>query len=231
MPRSDAADRLAVVRARIDAATAAAGREPGAVQLVAVSKFHPAAAVAAMHAEGQRQFGESRVQELGRKAYECADLAGIEWHMIGSLQTNKVRELLAVPGLALLHSLDRRKLADALQGELDGTGRRLPALLQIHATGEAQKHGCPPEDAAALLAYVQDRCPALSVEGLMAMGPLDADPEPTFARVAALLADLRMRSGLPLPTLSMGMSGDLEAAIRRGATMVRVGSDLFGPRA
>ncbi len=230
MERSDAADRLALVRARIAAAAAAVGRDPESVQLLAVSKFHPSASVTAMHAAGQRAFGESRVQELGRKAYECADLAGIEWHMIGSLQTNKVRELLAVPGLVLLHSLDRQKLATALQDELARAGRRLPVLLQIHATGEAQKHGCPPEEAPALLAYVQERCPALAVVGLMAMGPLDADPAPVFARVEALLADLRTRSGLPLPTLSMGMSGDLEAGIRHGATLVRIGSDLFGSR-
>lgn len=201
-----------------------------AVQLVAVSKRQPAAAVRAAHAAGQRDFGENRVQELVAKAQELADLPGIRWHLIGSLQTNKVRDLLAVPGLVLLHSLDRVRLADELQGELARQGRSLDALLQVHATDEPSKHGCPMDEAAALLAHVRGRCPALRVQGLMAMGPLEGDPAPVFAAVAALQDRLRADSGLSLPELSLGMSGDFPAAIAAGATLVRIGTKVFGAR-
>lgn len=230
MDRSDVIQRLAVVRARIDAAVVAAGREHGAVELLAVSKFHPSSSVRAAHEAGQRAFGENRVQELSLKAFEVADLAGIEWHMIGSLQTNKAKDLLDVPGLAMLHSLDRAKLADELQKELGKRGRTLRALLQVHATGEETKHGCLPQDVRALLAHVRRKCPSITVEGLMAMGPLEGDPAPTFALMHALLRDLRTETGLALPVLSMGMSGDLEAAVLHGSTIVRVGTDIFGSR-
>ena len=142
---------LAEARRQIDAAAVAAGRKPAEVVLLAVSKTHPAQAVRAAHAAGQRDFGENRVQELVAKAAALADLADLRWHMIGSLQTNKVRDLLGVPGLALLHSLDRVRLADELQRELAREGRALDVLLQIHATDEASKHGCPIDAAAPLL--------------------------------------------------------------------------------
>ena len=231
MDRSEVIQRLAVVRARIDAAVVAAGRSHGAVELLAVSKFHPASSVRAAHEAGQRAFGENRVQELSLKAFDVADLAGIEWHMIGSLQTNKAKDLLDVPGLAMLHSLDRAKLADELQKELHKRGTKLRALIQVHATGEETKHGCLPEDVRALLAHVRSKCPSIAIEGLMAMGPLEGDPAPTFALVHALLCDLRAETGLALPVLSMGMSGDLETAVLRGSTIVRVGTDIFGARA
>ena len=217
MDRSEVIQRLAVVRARIDAAVVAAGRSHGAVELLAVSKFHPASSVRAAHEAGQRAFGENRVQELSLKAFDIADLAGIEWHMIGSLQTNKAKDLLDVPGLAMLHSLDRAKLADELQKELHKRGTKLRALIQVHATGEETKHGCLPEDVRALLAHVRSKCPSIAIEGLMAMGPLEGDPAPTFALVHALLCDLRAETGLALPVLSMGMSGDFETAIAHGA--------------
>ncbi|MGE3173661.1 MAG: YggS family pyridoxal phosphate-dependent enzyme [Planctomycetota bacterium] len=230
MTDADLARRLAAVQERIAAAARAAGRTADAVALLAVSKTHPAADVRAAYALGQRAFGENRVQELVAKAPELADLTELRWHMIGSLQTNKVRDLLCVPGFALLHSLDRPKLAAALQRELAPAGRRLSVLLQIHATDEPQKHGCPPQDAAALLQFVGRECPALQVEGLMGMGPLDGDPAPAFRRVAGLAAELRAASGLPLPTLSLGMSGDLEVAVACGSTLVRIGTDVFGAR-
>lgn len=228
-PRGVAAG-LAAVRARLAAACAAAGRPTGAVELLAVSKTHPADAVRAAHAAGQRAFGENRVQELLAKANELADLADLRWHLIGSLQTNKVRDVLRVPGLALVHSLDRARLADELQRELDRSDRRLDVLLQIHATDEPSKHGCAPADAAALLAHVAARCPRLAVVGLMAMGPATGDPAPTFARVAALARDLRAATGLSLPVLSLGMSGDLEPAVAAGSTLVRIGTAVFGAR-
>jgi pyridoxal phosphate enzyme (YggS family) len=228
---SDAiAGNLARVRARIAAACQRAGRDERAVELLAVSKTAPATAVRAALAAGQSTFGENRVQELAAKAQALADLPAVRWHMIGTLQTNKVRQLVAVPGLALLHSLDRPGLADELQRELARAGRRLPVLLQVHATGEASKHGVPPGAARDLLAHALAHCPALDVVGLMAMGPLGGDPAPTFRLVARLRDELQQHSGRALPVLSLGMSGDLEAAIAAGSTLVRVGTAVFGPR-
>lgn len=224
------AERLASVRAAIGAACRAASRDPADVELLAVGKTHPEAAVRSAYAAGQRAFGENRVQELVAKAAALQDLPDLRWHLIGSLQTNKVRELLAVPGLELVHSLDRAKLADALQAELAKTGRRLAVLLQIHATGEPTKHGCAPGEAGALLAHVREHCPLLAVRGLMAMGPQSGDPRPVFAMVAALRERLRQSSGSDLPVLSLGMSGDLEAAIAAGSTLLRIGTAVFGVR-
>lgn len=224
------ADRLAAVQRRIANACAAAHRAPTDVTLLAVSKTHPATAVREAFAAGQRRFGENRVQELQEKARDVADLAGIEWHMIGSLQTNKVRELLAVPGLALLHSLDRVRLADELQRELVRSQRRLDVLLQVHATDEATKHGCAIDALPDLLEHVRTKCPQLVIRGLMAMGPAVGDAAPAFARVLALRDALRRASGLPLSVLSLGMSGDLELAIASGSTLVRIGTDVFGSR-
>lgn len=222
--------RLASVRAQIRDACAAAGRPPDAVELLAVSKQQPADAVRAAHAAGQRAFGENRVQELVGKAQQLADLRGLQWHMIGSLQTNKVRDLLQVPGLALLHSLDRARLADELQRELERTGRRLDVLIEVHVTDEASKHGCAVDAVPALAEHVRTHCPALTILGLMAMGPLEGDAAPAFARVAALGAELRRRTGLPLPVLSLGMSGDMRDAIAAGSTLVRIGTAVFGTR-
>lgn len=224
------ADRLAAVRAQIAAAAARGGRPSAAVALLAVSKTHPAAAVREAHAAGQRAFGENRVQELVAKARELAELPDVRWHLIGSLQSNKVRELLAVPNLELVHSLDRVSLADELQRQLARTGRRLGVLLQANVTGEASKHGVAPAEAMTLLDKVLHDAPLLAVQGVMAMGPLDGDPAPAFAMAAALRERLRATSGLPLPVLSLGMSGDLEAAIAAGSTLVRIGTGVFGAR-
>jgi PLP dependent protein len=230
MSAAPIAQNLAAVRTRVAAAAAAVGRPVDAVELLAVSKTHSAAAVRAAYAEGQRSFGENRVQELAAKAAELGDLPDLRWHLIGSLQTNKVRDLLRVPGLALLHSLDRPKLADELQRELAKQGGRLDVLLEVNASGDATKHGVTIAAAPALLDHVQRQCPALSVRGLMAMGPLVGDPGPVFAQVAALRSTLVARSGLPLPVLSLGMSQDLEAAVAAGSTLVRIGTAVFGER-
>lgn len=224
------ADNFAAVRAQIAAACQRVERAPDEVELLAVSKRHPASAVTEAMSAGQRRFGENRVQELSAKAAELGAIEGLGWHLIGSLQTNKVRELLRVPGLELVHSCDRPKLADALQRELASSGRTLDVLLQVNATGEEQKHGCGLAEAPALLEHVQERCGSLQVRGLMAMGPLAGPARPVFDQVAALRDELRARSGLPLETLSLGMSGDLEDAIAAGSTMVRVGTALFGAR-
>jgi len=224
------ADQLGEVRAQIAAAASRCGRSGASVALLAVSKTHPAAAVRAAHAAGQRAFGENRVQELAAKASELTDLPDVRWHLIGSLQTNKVRELLAVPNLELVHSLDRVSLADELQRQLARTGRRLGVLLQANVTGEASKHGVAPAEAMTLLDKVLRNAPLLAVHGVMAMGPLDGDPVPAFTAAAALRDRLRATSGLPLPVLSLGMSGDLDAAIAAGSTLVRIGTAVFGAR-
>ena len=220
---------LDAVRTRIAQACALAKRDPRDVALIAVSKNHPTESVRDVFQLGQRVFGENRVQELASKASALESL-GVEWHMIGSVQTNKVKELLAVPGLALLHSLDRTKLADALQARLGSSTRKLDCLLEVNASGDANKHGVTTGDAANLLTHVERECPALEIMGVMAMGPLADDPMPTFTRVARLRDDLAQTCGRPLPILSLGMSGDLEAAIAAGSTMVRVGTSIFGAR-
>jgi len=225
-----AAARLADVHRQIIAACEECGRDPGEVTLLAVSKTRPAADVRAAMAAGQRGFGENRVQELLRKADELA-AEDLDWHMIGSVQTNKARDLVAVPRLTLLHSLDRAKLADRLQLALEDRGAELPVLLQVNATGEHQKHGVGVEDAGALADHVASACPRLLLRGVMAMGPLDGDPAPVFARAAGVRQELQARLGAELPVLSLGMTDDLRVAIAAVSTMVRVGTGVFGPRA
>jgi len=232
---SGIAANFAQVRERIALACAAVAREASDVELLAVSKFHVADAVREALAVGQVAFGESRVQDLVAKAQELKAEPQLQWHLIGSLQTNKVREVLGVSNLALVHSLDRLKLADALQRELAASDRAasdrcLDVLLQVNASGEEQKHGCDFDAVPALLDHVQANCPALRVRGLMAMGPLHGSARPAFDRVANLRDSLQQRTGLALPTLSLGMSGDLEDAIAAGSTMVRIGTALFGER-
>jgi pyridoxal phosphate enzyme (YggS family) len=222
-------DRLRDVRERIAAACAVAGRDADEVTLVAVSKRHPAAAIEAALAAGQRVFGENRVQELVEKAPASA-ARGCRWHFIGSLQTNKVRELLTVTGLELLHSLDRVRLADALQVELERLGSTLQVLLQLQLTDEESKHGCRRDEVPELLDHVMSACPRLEVQGVMAMGPLEGSPARVFDEAMQILADARRRTGLPMAVASLGMSDDLEVAIRSGSTMVRIGSAIFGER-
>lgn len=221
---------LAAVRDRLARACAAAGRDPAAVELLAVSKTHAAASVREARAAGQRSFGENRVQELVAKAAELRDVEDLHWHLIGSLQTNKVDQLLRVRGLQLVHSLDRMKLADALQRALAVSGQSLDVLLQVDATGDQNKHGARLDDAAPLLAHVLQHCGRLRPRGLMGMGPLSGDPRPVFDRIATLRRQLERDSGVPLPVLSLGMTGDLEAAIAVGSTLVRVGTAIFGAR-
>lgn len=223
------AERVSKVRANIAAACEVCGRDSAGVELLPVSKRHPVSAIREAMDAGLCTLGENRVQELVEKAGQLAG-SGASWHLIGSLQTNKVNQLLRVPDLVLLHSLDRVKLADALQSALAAESRSLRVLIQVNATGEQSKHGVAVSEAPALLSHVKDCCPDLEVVGLMAMGPLHADSARTFREVARLREDLRESSGLDLHTLSMGMTGDLAEAIAAGSTMVRVGTDVFGPR-
>ena len=215
----DVAARLAEVRERIASAARAAGRDPEEVQLVAVSKEAPVESVRAAIAAGQREFGENRAQELLAKADALA-ASPVEsspaWHFIGRLQTNKVKSVARV--VTLWESVDRYELGELIARHAPGAR----VLVQVNLGGEEQKGGCPPDGAAALAGRLADL--GLSVEGLMTVPPQHDDPRPYFAS----LRDLAARLGAA--TLSMGMSGDYEAAIAEGATLVRVGTAVFGAR-
>jgi len=219
---STVATRLHEVQARIAAATARAGRPPGAVTLVAVSKTHPASDVAQALGAGQLLFGENRVQEAAAKfpALRAAH-PGLRLHLIGGLQTNKARDAVRVADT--IETLDRPRLADAIADAAMKEGRTPALLVQVNVGDEPQKAGIPTAGADAFIEACQRRFgPALT--GLMCIPPADADPAPHFAWLAACAA----RHGLRV--LSMGMAGDYEAAIAAGATHVRVGSAIFGAR-
>ncbi|MBQ4480093.1 MAG: YggS family pyridoxal phosphate-dependent enzyme [Victivallales bacterium] len=225
---SQIAENLNRIRKRVAHAAVSSGREVSAVKLLAVSKTFPADAVAEAYAAGQRCFGENRVQELEAKAPKLP--AELEWHQIGHLQANKVRGALqfsswihAVDSLPLLQRIER------LAAEMD-THPKL--LLEVNVSGEESKFGLRPDEVAPLLEWLPSSAPA-PVVGLMTMAPFDV-PEPTLHEVFGglrLLRDrLQQETGHPLPELSMGMSGDFEIAIQEGATIVRVGSAIFGHR-
>ena len=223
------ADRLASVRARIEQACAAAGSDACSVQLLAVSKRHPPSAVREALAAGQSLFGENRVQEFAPKAAELAG-SGARWHFIGSVQTNKAAVLCAVPSLEVLHSVDRPKLVERLAVACSELRRSLRVLIQVNATGEDQKHGVLPADALALAREVVAAGPALALDGVMAMGPLDGAPEPVFAEVAALHARLRDALGVPLPTLSLGIPDRFIEHGSRSDNLAAAGLDDAGLR-
>ena len=215
------AANLAAVKARIEAAARAAARDPGAVALVAVSKTHPAEAVAAALAAGQRLFGENRVQEAQHKYPELKTRhADLRLHLIGPLQTNKVKEAVAL--FDAIETVDRPRLAEALAREMERQGRRPACLIEVNTGEEPQKAGVAPREADRFIASC--RALGLPVEGLMCIPPEGEEPSPHFA----LLREIARRNGLA--TLSMGMSADYEIAVRFGATLVRVGSAIFGPR-
>lgn len=223
-------ERARHLRAEIAGACGKAGRNPGDVDVLAVSKTRSAEQVRFAYGEGQRMFGENRLQELVEKAATVGELPGLTWHFIGSVQTNKVAALLAVPSLTLIHSLDRVRLAEAIEFHAHKRGRVVDTLIQVDDTGDDNKHGARLDEVPALLDYILERCPHVVVHGLMAMGPREGDPRPVFDRVAAMLQHLGETTGLPLPILSLGMSGDLTSAIEAGSTLLRVGTALFGPR-
>jgi pyridoxal phosphate enzyme (YggS family) len=221
------ADGLAGVRARIERAAVAAGRDPASVRLVAVSKTHGPGAVREAYAAGQRVFGESYAQELAEKAAALADLGDIEWHFIGHLQTNKAR--LVARSAHVVHTVDSVVLARELGKRASREGRRLPVLVEVNVGGEAQKAGTSPGDLEEVLQAVLSQ-ESLVLRGLMTMPP--AGDLSAARRVFETLVSLRnLHGGAPrLPELSMGMSDDLEIAVACGATLVRVGTAIFGPR-
>ena len=250
-------DRLEVVRTRIEQAARRAGRDPGTVTLVAVSKTVAVGRLQEAVACGCRVFGESRVQEAlakigvlraseapatpgrarGTGASETIPMgvrapAGIEWHLIGPIQSNKARSV--VGRFSLLHAVDRLEVAERLDRVARERGTSQPVLLEVNVTGETTKHGFKPDD----LARAAERMGALSglrLLGLMTIPPQAADPEearPHFRRLCQLAATVEALKipGVTMKELSMGMSGDFEVAVEEGATMVRIGTALFGPR-
>ena len=215
------AANLATVRARIKAAAAAVGRDPAAITLVAVSKAQPNVRVQAALAAGQRVFGENYVQEAkARWPALRAAYPDLRLHMIGPIQTNKARDVVAL--CDVIETVDRPKLAQALAKEMDRQGRRPLCFIEVNTGEEPQKAGVLPADADALIAECRDL--GLPVAGLMVIPPEHEEPSLHFA----LLAEIAKRNGLD--QLSMGMSADYEIAVQFGATHVRVGSAIFGAR-
>ena len=229
VPASPLEENLRAVQDRIAAAARAAGRDPSTVRLLAVSKTWPADDVRALAALGQCDFGENRAQELLGKAAELADLP-LRWHFIGQLQRNKAAAVARLG--AVVHSVDRLPLAMALARAAESAGHRLDVLVQVDLggpEGEEATRGGAVADAVPALADAVAALPALRLRGLMAVAPRGEDPAPAFARLAALAG--RVRADHPEATeLSAGMSDDLEQAIAAGATLVRVGTAIFGER-
>ncbi|MDR3475680.1 MAG: YggS family pyridoxal phosphate-dependent enzyme [Devosia sp.] len=217
-----AAERLDTIRTRIEKARRRFGPPPDKVELVAVSKTFPAEAIEPFLKAGQRVFGENRVQEAKAKWPGLREIfPNVELHLIGPLQTNKVKEAVAL--FDVIETVDREKLAAALAVEMQRTGRRLPCFVEVNVAGEAQKSGIAPE---ATVAFVR-RCidvHDLNVVGLMCIPPEGVPPGPYFAQLASL------GKAAGLACLSMGMSADFEVAVEMGATHVRVGTALFGLR-
>lgn len=214
--------RLAGVRQAIADTVSGCGRDGANVALVAVSKTHPVEAVSEAIAAGQRVFGENRVQEAKAKFTALRDThPDLELHLLGPLQTNKVREAVAL--FDVIQTVDRPKLAEALAEEMARTGRRPRCLIEVNTGEEPQKAGIHPADLDEFLKECRDRL-GLPIAGLMCIPPVDEEPAMHFA----LLAEMARRAGLD--TVSMGMSGDYESAIRFGATHVRVGTAIFGQR-
>jgi len=228
---SSIAERLTEIRGRIAAAASSAGRDPASVRLVAVSKTFPIEAVREAFDAGQRDFGENRVQEALQKLERSADLS-IRWHLLGHLQTNKARK--AAPAFAVIQSVDSVELIQKLDLAAEDTGHTPELLIQVDLAGEATKFGAPPAEVPRLFEAAA-ACRAARIVGLMTLPPVPDTPDdarPWFRK----LRDLRdewQASGVPatmLRELSMGMSADFEVAIHEGATMVRVGTAIFGSR-
>ncbi|HEV8396560.1 MAG TPA: YggS family pyridoxal phosphate-dependent enzyme [Vicinamibacterales bacterium] len=228
---SSISDRLSQIRTRMAAAAGTAGRAPTSIRLVAVSKTFPTEAVREAYAAGQRDFGENRVQEGLQKIGETTDLT-IRWHLLGHLQTNKARK--AGPAFAMVQSVDSAELIQKLDAAASDAGRTPELLIQVDLAGEATKFGAAPDEVPRLF-EAAGACRAAAVVGLMTLPPVPDTPEdarPFFRRLREL-RDEWLAAGVPasmLRELSMGMSGDFEVAIEEGATIVRVGTAIFGTR-
>lgn len=229
---SSIADNIGSVTRRIQKATLKAGRSAGSVHLLAVSKTRPADELRTAYSAGQRAFGENYVQEALDKMEELKELDAIEWHFIGPIQSNKTRQI--AEAFAWAHSVDRLKIAQRLNDQRPSTLPPLNICLQVNINNEESKSGCALEDLTDMADAIEEM-PNLSLRGLMAIPDPDqpeAELRSSFRKLANALKNMRQEApGCgPLDTLSMGMSGDLEMAIEEGATWVRVGTALFGPR-
>jgi pyridoxal phosphate enzyme (YggS family) len=221
-------ERLENVQNRIAKACSAVGRDPSEISLLAVSKTHPASALRELHALGQHRFGENRLQEALPKLAQLADL-NLEWHFIGAVQSNKTREIAS--HFDWVQSVDREKILLRLAAHRPAEMPPLNICLQVNIDREPQKAGLSPE-AVPEMAALAGKAGRLRLRGLMCLPRLSSDPDAlagSFRAMQELYAALRA-TGHSLDTLSMGMSGDLEVAIGNGSTMLRVGTDLFGPR-
>jgi PLP dependent protein len=216
------------VQARVAAACARAGRDPGSVTLVAVTKGQPPEVVAEASRCGLTLFGENKVQEAKAKIPLCSNR--LHWHMIGHLQTNKCRDAASL--FEMVQSVDSLHVAEELNKRAGQLSRTLPVLLEINVAGEASKFGYPPDRMLSELNEL-NAFPRLEIHGLMAIPPWAPNPEklrPLFRFLRDLKAQSEQKLGAPIPHLSMGMSGDFEVAIEEGATMIRIGTALFGER-
>lgn len=221
----EVAENLSAVRSRMEAAAVRARRDPAGVTLVAVSKVHGPDAIRAAHAAGQRVFGENYVQELADKAEALSELDGLRFHFIGHLQRNKAKTVVALG--AVVETVDSARLANSLGSRAAAADRAVDVYVQVNVGGEAQKSGCSVAAAPSVIAAVRES-EALTLRGLMTVPPAGDAPEaarPYFSRLRELRDEL-----VPGLGLSMGMSHDLEVAIEEGASLVRVGTAIFGAR-
>ena len=217
------------VKAKISAACARAGRDPDEVEIVAVTKTHGAEVVKEAWDAGLRIVGENKVQEAAWK--KPASVSGPTWHLIGHLQSNKVRKALEL--FDFFHSVDTAALADRMNALAQDIGAQPHVLLEVNVSGEKSKSGMKPEEVVPTLRHIMEACPRVTVEGLMTMAPFSENPEdarPYFRRLRELRDVCEKELGIGLPRLSMGMSGDYEVAVEEGATWVRLGTVLFGER-
>lgn len=224
----DLARRIRGIQDRMRTACERAGRPADAVRLIAVSKTRTPDEIEAAASFGLEDFGENRVQEAGSKIPQCG--SRLRWHLIGHLQSNKVR--VAARLFESIHSVDSLPLLQRVNAACEEEGKRMPVLLEVNVSGESSKFGLRPVDAASVLGAAS-RLARVDVRGLMTIPPVSTDPERTrihFRTLRELRERLRRETGFDLPELSMGMSGDFETAIEEGATQVRIGTDLFGPR-
>ncbi len=224
------AENLRQIQARIESACARAGRDPREIKLVAVSKNQPVALIEEAITAGVSIFGENRVQEAGAKIPLIR--APVQWHLVGTLQTNKVKRALEL--FSMIQSVDSLHLAEELQRRCEQKNMKIPVLIEVNTSGEPTKHGVSPEGLPELLRQVL-QLDRLLVQGLMTIGPGLAVENPEASRACfrllfRLKQELKQRFAIPLPELSMGMSADFEVGIEEGATMLRIGTALFGPR-
>jgi pyridoxal phosphate enzyme (YggS family) len=224
----DLSENLKAIQQRLAAACARAGRDPRTVTLIAVTKSQPPELVSEAARLGLTLFGENKVQEAKAKIPLCP--GRLRWHMIGHLQTNKCRD--AVELFEMIQSVDSLHLAQEINKRAEQAAKTMPILLEVNAAGEASKFGYRPQQLLAELSQI-NALPRLEIHGLMTMPPWTPDPEkvrPVFREVRDLKAQCEQVLGAPLPHLSMGMTGDFEVALEEGATMLRLGTALFGAR-